>query len=104
MCQEFCLGGVFQHALGQTPRCPVHAGIHTPCPVHADIHTPLGRHPPQRPLQETVRILLECILVYGVDTTYPDEENDCQIVRSGPNFNEVQNVVQKQSYKMDCNS
>ena len=32
---------------GQTPPCPVHAGI----------------HPPRRPLQRTVRILLECILV-----------------------------------------
>ena len=28
---------------GQTPPCPVHAGIHTPpCPVHAGIHTPLS--------------------------------------------------------------
>ena len=42
----------------QTPPYPVHAGIHTPCPVHAGIH-PL---PPQA-LQQTVCILLECILV-----------------------------------------
>ena len=28
---------------GQTPPCPVHAGIHTPpCPVHAGIHTSLS--------------------------------------------------------------
>ena len=32
MSQEFCPrgAGVSQHALGQTPPCPVHAGIHTP--------------------------------------------------------------------------
>ena len=53
---------------GQTP--PVYAGIHThPCPVHAGIHPPqtqcmLGYSPPpRRPLQRTVRILLECIFV-----------------------------------------
>ena len=59
------------------PPFPVHAGIHTPCPVHAGIHPPpgqtpspghtplLGKRPPplRRPLQRTVRILLECILV-----------------------------------------
>ena len=71
----------------QTPRwadtpCPVHAGIHTPPaqylleytppaqwmlgytqahPVHAGIH--LHCPPPRRPLQQTVPILLECILV-----------------------------------------
>ena len=27
------------HPPGQTPPCPVHAGIHIPCPVHAGIHT-----------------------------------------------------------------
>ena len=39
---------VSQHALGQTP---------------PGRHPPLGRHPPRWPLQRTVRILLECILV-----------------------------------------
>ena len=63
------MGGVSQHALGQTPPCPVHAGIHT-TPPRSDIPPgrpppPLGRQPPlsRRPLQRTVRILLECILV-----------------------------------------
>ena len=70
-------------ACWDAPPCPVHAGIHTdPCPVHAGIHplpsacwdtpppsacwdTPpvhAGIHPPL-PLQRTVHILLECILV-----------------------------------------
>ena len=41
------------HTPGQTPPCPVHAGIHThPHPVHAGIHTPPAKcmlgytHPP----------------------------------------------------------
>ena len=86
--------GVSQHALGQTlppgrnppgetPPCPVHAGIHTPlpsacwdtqppCPVHAGIHNPPSQcmlryttppPPPRWPLLRTVRILRECILV-----------------------------------------
>ena len=55
-----------RHPVGQTPPCPVHAGIHPQ--VHAGIHTSpaqcmLGYTPPRRPLQRTVRILLECILV-----------------------------------------
>ena len=75
------------HTPGQTPPCPVHAGIHThphpvhagihtpPCLVHAEIHTPpcpvhAGIHAP--PLHSAcwdtvnkrpVRIPLECILV-----------------------------------------
>ena len=28
-----------------------------------EVYTPIGRHPPRWPLQWTVRILLECILV-----------------------------------------
>ena len=41
-------------------------------------------------------------MLYGVDTTYPDERNNCQIGRSGPNFNEVQKVIPKQSNEIDC--
>ena len=44
-------GGVSQHVLGQTSSGQVSQ--------HA-----LGQTPPQRPLQRTVRILLECFLVY----------------------------------------
>ena len=43
-------------------------------------------------------------MLNGVDTTYSDKGNNCQIVRSGPNSNELQNVVQKQSNEIDCNS
>ena len=68
----------------QTPPHPVHAGIHTPylvhagihipCPVHAGIHAPL-----QRPLQRTVRILLECILVIEISwhKSYSSQFNIC---------------------------
>ena len=55
-------------ACWDTPPCPVHGGIHTPLRRHPLADTPLadtpptGRHP-RRPLQRTVRILLECILV-----------------------------------------
>ena len=53
-----------QCMLGYTPPCPVHAGIHPradtlPRPYPPPWQTP----PPRRPLQRTVRILLECILV-----------------------------------------
>ena len=37
-----------KHPPGQTPPCPVHAGIHTPCPVHAGINMATaadGTHP-----------------------------------------------------------
>ena len=44
-----------QCMLGYTPPCPVHTGIHT--------HT-------RRPLQRTVRILLECILVCCLSTGF----------------------------------
>ena len=46
---------------GQTPPTQCMLG-YSPCPVHAGIHTP--HLSPRRPLQQTVRILLECILVY----------------------------------------
>ena len=49
VCQEFCPGGVSQHALG--------GGCTRP---RADIP------PPRRPLQRTVRILLEYILVFTI--------------------------------------
>ena len=69
------------HARIHTHPCTVHAGTHThpsaqcmlgymppPYPVHAGIHTPLSNAccdtwPPCRSLLQTVRILLECILV-----------------------------------------
>ena len=38
----------------------------------------------------------------GADTTYLDEGNNCQIDTSGPNFNEVQKVVPKQSNEIGC--
>ena len=42
---------------------------HPPLVRHSD--TPLGRHPPhRRPLQRTVRILLECILVVSMNLSY----------------------------------
>ena len=49
---------------GCIPAYPAHAGIH-PLGRHPSRQTPpfLGRHPLRRPLQRTVRILLECILV-----------------------------------------
>ena len=42
---------------------------HTHMRAHLDTHTSLRRHPappPRRPLQRTVRILLECILVINI--------------------------------------
>ena len=64
-CIPACTG---QTPPGQTPPppCPVHSWIHThPCQVHAGIH-------PRRPLQRTVRILLECILVRQCNYLYWD--------------------------------
>ena len=50
--------GRYTNLLGRYPHADtLHAD--TPCPVHAGIHPPL----PGRPLQRTVRILLECIIV-----------------------------------------
>ena len=43
---------------GQTPSCPMHVGIH---PLGR--HLPPPGHTPPPPLQRTVCILLECILV-----------------------------------------
>ena len=82
VCQEFCLGGVYpsmhwgRHPQGQTPtpwadttrgRHPL--GKIPPPNACWDTHLPaqciLGYTPlPRRPLQRTVRILLECILVF----------------------------------------
>ena len=63
MRQEFCPGGcVSQHALGQTPPCPVHAGIHPPGRHPPWTDTPRTDTPPRQPVQQTVRMLLECIL------------------------------------------
>ena len=64
--------GVAHPPPGQTPPCPVHAGIHTsPCPVHAGIHSPCTVHAGIRRItvnKRAVRILLECILVRFGDT------------------------------------
>ena len=51
-----------RHSPGQTPPWADTPWADTHCPVHIGIHlTP----PPRRPLQRTVRILLECILVHN---------------------------------------
>ena len=47
---------------GQTPPWADTPGQTPPCLVHAGIHPP-----PRQPLQRTVRILLECILVLLID-------------------------------------
>ena len=39
-------------------------------------------------------------MLYDVDVTYLDDRNNYQIDRSGPNFNEVQKVVPKQSNEL----
>ena len=81
---SFCSrgGGVSQHALGRHPPGP------TPSPVQCMLrytHPPaqcmLGYTPPRRPLQRTVRILLECILVvYSVHFTAPKVKRFCGTV------------------------
>ena len=64
MCLWFCSQGGWQKPLpsGQTP--PL--GRHTPTPrqTHHRADTPPGQTPPGQPLQRTVRILVECILVF----------------------------------------
>ena len=87
VCQSFCLQGEY---LGRytpqgrytpwagnpqwadtppragTPPGQVHAGRYTPRQVH-----PSGQvHPPQRSLQRTVRILLECFLVCRFNSSF----------------------------------
>ena len=76
---SFCSGGgaCIPACTGQTPPSldrhtppPVKQPPYSdtpPCPVHAGIQIP--PHPPLRPLQRTVRILLECILVMVNHTT-----------------------------------
>ena len=64
-----------RHPLADTPwgRHPVRhpTGRHPPGRHHPGRH-PLGRHPPSRwPLLQTVRILLECILVFNCAYTIP---------------------------------
>ena len=58
--------GISEHALGQTlPQAEPHPRTDTPL----GIHPPRQTSTPQWPLQRTVRILLECILVYVVSKT-----------------------------------
>ena len=77
MCQEFCPWGVYPSMhWGRHPPCPVHAGIHTTPPGQTSLQAdppPLGRQLPlsRRPLQGTVRILLECILVIELFSISP---------------------------------
>ena len=51
-----------QCMLGYTPPAQCMLGYTQPCPVHAGIHAP------RQPLQRTVHILLECILVFSATT------------------------------------
>ena len=59
-------GCVSQHALGQTPPTQCMLGYTPPGQTtpRADTPPPFRHIPHRRPLQRTVRILLECILVY----------------------------------------
>ena len=61
-------GGVSQHALGQTPPCPVHAGIHTP----PGRHTLPGRHPQGRHTHPPTAT--------AADDTHPTGMHSCYLV------------------------
>ena len=84
VCQEFCPWGgvVSQHALGGGMYIPVYTGCgcgktprqtpHRQTTLWADtspgIHPPGQTPHPRRPLQRTVRILLECVLVFFAES------------------------------------
>ena len=89
VCDSVHGGGVHpkQTPPRQTPLGRHHPGRHPPPSRHPLCRHPLGRHllrqtppppptrqtPPRRPMQRTVRILLECILVFLLCCLYFDK-------------------------------
>ena len=59
----------FHKHLSFCPRAEVYTPRQTP-PGHTHPRTPPWTHPPRRPLQRTVRILLECILVLLIKSVF----------------------------------